>query len=77
MRRSVEDRRMYIIYSIALHTPKLSPFCGRLYHQEGLKNMFNSYQSCNSSGFDPSILWHSVIWGAAEEEVLNTVPKKI
>ncbi len=30
----------------------------------------------NNSGFDPSILWHSEIWGAADEEVLNTVHRK-
>ncbi len=29
------------------------------------------FQSCNSSGFDPSILRHSGIWGAADEAVLN------
>ncbi len=26
-------------------------------------------------GFDPSILWHSGIWGAADEAVLNNVHK--
>ncbi len=30
----------------------------------------------NSPGFDPSILRHSGIWGAADEAVLNTVYKK-
>ncbi len=29
-----------------------------------------------SPGFDPSILWHSGIWGAAVETVLNNVYKK-
>jgi len=33
-------------------------------------------QSCNSPGFDPSILRHSGIWGAAYEELLNNVHKK-
>ncbi len=33
-------------------------------------------QSCNSSGFDPSILRHSGIWGAADEAVLNNVHNK-
>ncbi len=49
MRRSVEVR--YIIYFIVLHT--LSLFCGRLYHEMKVqKTMFDSYQSCNSPGFD-------------------------
>jgi hypothetical protein len=34
-------------------------------------------RSRNSPGFDPSILRHSGIWGAADETVLNTVQKKI
>jgi hypothetical protein len=29
-----------------------------------------------SYGFDPSILWHSGIWGAADEAVLNIVHKQ-
>jgi hypothetical protein len=33
--------------------------------------------SCNIPGFDPSILRHSGIWGAADEAVLNIVRKKI
>ncbi len=33
-------------------------------------------RSRNSPGFDPSILRHSVIWGAADEAVLNTVHTK-
>ncbi len=33
-------------------------------------------QSRNSPGFDPSILRHSEIWGAADEEVLNKVHTK-
>ncbi len=32
--------------------------------------------SCNSPGFDPSIRWHSGIWGAADEAVLNIVWRK-
>ncbi len=32
--------------------------------------------SCNGPGFDPSIRWHSGIWGASDEAVLNTVRKK-
>ncbi len=31
------------------------------------------WQSRNSPGFDPSILWQSGIWGAADEAVLNKV----
>ncbi len=31
--------------------------------------------SCNGPGFDPSIRWHSGIWGAADEAVLNIVQK--
>jgi hypothetical protein len=34
-------------------------------------------QSHNSPGFDPSILRHSGILGAADEAVLNNVHKKI
>jgi hypothetical protein len=30
----------------------------------------------NSAGFDPSLLRHSVIWGAADEAVLNNVHLK-
>jgi hypothetical protein len=30
----------------------------------------------NSPGFDPSILQHSGIWGAADEAVLNIVHRK-
>ncbi len=33
--------------------------------------------SCNGPVLDPSIRWHSRIWGAADEAVLNTVRKKI
>ncbi len=33
-------------------------------------------QNRNSPGFDPSILRHSGIWGAADEAVLNNVHKK-
>jgi hypothetical protein len=33
-------------------------------------------RSRNCTGFDPSILRHSGIWGAADETVLNTVHKK-
>jgi hypothetical protein len=33
-------------------------------------------RSRNSPGFDPSILQHSGIWGAADEAVLNTVHRK-
>jgi hypothetical protein len=33
--------------------------------------------SWNGPGFDPSILKHSGIWGAADEAVLNIVRKKI
>ncbi len=33
-------------------------------------------RSRKSHGFDPSILGHSEIWGAADEEVLNTVHRK-
>ncbi len=33
--------------------------------------------SCNCPGFDPSIRRHSGIWGAADEAVLNIVPKKL
>ncbi len=33
-------------------------------------------QNRNSTGFDPSILGHSGIWGAADEAVLNKVLKK-
>ncbi len=33
-------------------------------------------QSRNSPGFDPSILRHSGIWGAADDAVLNNVHKK-
>jgi hypothetical protein len=32
-------------------------------------------RSRNSPGFDPSILRHSEIWGAADEAMLNTVHK--
>jgi hypothetical protein len=32
-------------------------------------------QSRNSPGFDRSILRQSGIWGAADEEMLNNVPK--
>ncbi len=35
-----------------------------------------SRQSRNSPGFDPSVLWLSEIWGAADEEVLNNLHKK-
>jgi hypothetical protein len=31
---------------------------------------------CQNTGFDPSILRHSGIWGAADEAVLNKVHKK-
>jgi hypothetical protein len=34
--------------------------------------MWLSVQSRNSPGFDPNILRHSGIWGAADEAVLNT-----
>ncbi len=30
-------------------------------------------RSCNSPRFDPSILWHNEIWGAADEPVWNKV----
>ncbi len=33
-------------------------------------------RSRNCPGFDPSILRHSGIWGAADEAVLNIVPKQ-
>jgi hypothetical protein len=33
-------------------------------------------RSLNSPGFDPSILRHSGIWGAADEAVLNTVHRE-
>jgi hypothetical protein len=33
-------------------------------------------RSRNSPGFDPSILRHSGIWGAADETVLNTVHRR-
>jgi len=33
-------------------------------------------QSRNSPGFDPSILLHSGVWGAADKTVLNTVHRK-
>jgi hypothetical protein len=33
-------------------------------------------RSRNWPGFDPSILWHSEIWGAADGSVLNIVWKK-
>ncbi len=32
-------------------------------------------QSCNSPGFDPSILQYREIWGAADDAVLNNVQK--
>ncbi len=34
-------------------------------------------RSCNCPGFDPSILWNSGIWGAADIAVLNIVRKKV
>ncbi len=34
------------------------------------------FRSCNSPGFDPSILRHSEIWRAADEAVLNKVHLK-
>ncbi len=34
-------------------------------------------QSRNCHGFDPSILRHSGIWGAADEALLKKIPKKI
>ncbi len=34
-------------------------------------------RSRNCPGFDPSVLWHSGVWGAAHETVLNTVHKNI
>ncbi len=34
------------------------------------------WRSRNSPGFDPSILRHSGIWGAADEAVLNTVHRE-
>ncbi len=33
-------------------------------------------QSCDSRGFNPSILRHSGIWGASDEAVLNKVMKR-
>jgi hypothetical protein len=33
-------------------------------------------RSCNSPGFDPCILWHSGIWGAADEVLFNTEHRK-
>ncbi len=36
----------------------------------------SQYRSRNCPGFDPSMLRHSEIWGAADEIVLNTVHKK-
>ncbi len=34
-------------------------------------------KSRNGPGFDPSILQHSGIWGAADEEVLNNSTNKL
>ncbi len=36
----------------------------------------SQWRSRNCPGFDPSILWHSGIWCAADEAVLNIVHKE-
>jgi hypothetical protein len=46
-----------IAFILLYFTHTLSLFCGRLYHEMSIfgkvqKTMFNSYQSCNSPGFD-------------------------
>ncbi len=80
------DNFLSKIKATLVHTKKLR-ICVQTQHLKMGQNLWMRYsrvvrasdiqfRSRNCPGFDPSILWHSGIWGVADEAVLNIVHKK-